>query len=551
MDEDTFDKINIESNSNPIPLGKTNKVINQGEQFNQEREDSKLYRFTGAFNTLFNNVLFNTTGSNSWQSFNQNIFRDITYPATEGGLSEEDLTYKESVTKHLSEENGWFGFYDPNPANAELCTWIDMEPRRELFSMIPQNSVKNWEVTVTYPTLFNGLAGDLNHPIVNGGLLLIDAVVTIIGERSMVTFATPVKHGLSQGNTIELSGLRSSDGGSTLSPFNGEYTVIRLGKDNGDDEEYYFSVDIGELVTINTLSRMSRIVSGRKSKYYARVFKKINTKGGNLIEDDDYEIYPLAFTQTIYEDKAHQYVFNEDIDITDLKDNLNRPLSEVYITVIKTTNSVFTDIKSGIKMPLFTNAESNLGISDVNRITSDTLTSHIPIEDNVTISGDLFYGDIVEYNVMEAKETILGDVYHRFNTLNRESGGAVGEIDLGVRLEGYMYKPHHKIQIKEYSNYIEQGLYNTLDKPSYATPIGDGRYLWRDLLDIGLNDTQDTYLDYPFLNGSHYINTCISLPLLRQDPFGFYGLQWVNYPADTSGVLMEDNTIVKNTQDVC
>jgi hypothetical protein len=552
VNEDTFDKIKLESKSNLLPIGETNKVINSGEQFNTERQDAKLYRLTGSFNTLFTNVLFNSTGTNSWASFNQNVFRDATFPPNNSVNDEEDLSYREAVSKYLTESNGWFGYYDPNPSVSSLCNWVDMEPNNTLFSMASKNLVKNWEVTVTYPASLNNQPGDFTHTIVNGGLLLIDTFQTVIGGRNMLTFATPVKHNLEQGDAVQLSGLLVDDGGSSLSPYNGLYSVIRTGKDNGDDKEYYFSVDIEETVSISNSSRMAKTISGRKSVYYVRVFKKVNTKGGTLIENDDYEIYPLAFGQTIYEDKAFQYVFNEDIDITDLTDNLNRPLSELYITVIKTdSNNTFTATKSGVKMPLFTNADSNLGLSDINRITNDGSTSHVPLNANLTIDDELFYGDVVEYNILEARETILGDVYHRFNTVNRENGGSVDGNDLGVRLEGYVYKPHHKIQIREYSNYVEQGTNNTLNRPSYSVALGDGRYLWRDLLDIGVNDTQETYLDYPFLNGSHYINSCISLPLLRQDPFNFYGLQWVNYPADTSGIPMEDNTITKTSQDVC
>ena len=550
VNEDTFDKVQFESKSTILPMGETNKVINVGEQFNTERQNSKYYRITGTFNSLFNNVLINTTGSNSWATFNKDAFIIV-----ENGVvndTSDDLTYRESVTKYLTENNGWFGYNDPDPSNQELCTWVDMEPRRELFSLSPKTLDKNWELTVTYPTKLGGMEGDYLHPIVNGGLFLIDVFQTVIGDRDMLTFATPVKHNLSQGDTVDLRRLLINDGSSTLSPFNGQYPVVRLGKDNGDEKEYYFSVDIEKLIATNSTSRMSKMVNGRKSSYYVRVFTKIKTKFSNVIEDDDYEIYPLAFGQTIYEDKAQQFVFNEDIDISGLKDNLGRPLSEIYLTLIKTnSNGVFTPIKSGIKMPLFTNGASNNGLSDINRITNAT-TSDIPLDDNVLIDNETFYGDVVEYSVFDLKETVLGDVYHRFNTYNRESGGVVdGDIDLGIRYEGYVYKPHHKIKIREYSNYIEQGNFSTLDKPSYATSLNDGRYIWRDLLDIGLNDTQETYLDYPFLNGSHYINTCVTLPLFRQDPFGFYSLQWEDYPTDAQGVMMDDKVITKTSQDVC
>lgn len=552
VNKDTIDKIEIVSKTNILPIDEIHKVINLGEQFNDERQNSKLYRLTGTFNTLFNNVLINTTGINSWRTFNEPIFKDETN--INGGI----LTYKESVRKHLRENNGWFGYKDPESINKTSCTWVDMEPNRELFTMTPKNLIKNWEVTITYPALYYNQTGNFTHPIVNGGLLLINVSVSKIGDRQMLTFETPVKHGLKRGDAVKLSGLIDV-GGSNLSPHNGEFNVSRVGEDNGDKLEYCFSVDIDELVNINNSSRMRKIVNGRESAYYIRMFKKINTTGGKLIEDDDYEIYPLAFGQTIYEDKMNQFVFNEDIDVSGLRDNLGRPLSEIFITVIKTdSNNVFTETKSGIKLPYINNIENNLGLSDINRITNNITTSHIPLESNVKVDNEWFFGDVVEYNVFDFQETVLGDVYHRFNTINRETGGSInGAItegvttDLGVRLEGYVYKPHHKIKIREFSNYIEEGTYNTLNKPNYAINIGDGRYIWRDMMDIGINDSKEEYLDYPFLNGRHYINSSITLPLFRQDPFNLYKLKWTNYPPEASGIEMEDKVIIKNSEDVC
>jgi hypothetical protein len=283
------------------------------------------------------------------------------------------------------------------------------------------------------------------------------------------------------------------------------------------------------------------------------------------MEVDDYEIFPLAFSQTIFEDKVNQFVINEDIDISDLVDNLGRPLSEIYISLIKTSsNNTFTKIKSGLNIPHNTNVDGKISISDIRRITNDS-TSHEPLrnvisgDDSVDISDTSFYGDIVEYNELEQREKILSEVYHRFNTINRESqGNSLSNVDfngtnldLGIRNEGYIYKPHHKIKIREFSAYIEQGTSETLNKPDYAKSLNDGRYIWRDLLDIGFNDMNEEFLDYPFLNGNHYINSNIILPLKRQDPFNKYGLQYTNNPADLPGILMDESVIIKTQEDVC
>jgi len=487
VNENSFLKVQLKSNREMLPIDEVTKVINSGKQFNEERENSKFYRLTGTFNTLFNNVLLNTTGNNSLSTFNSIKFRNniLLTSEDENELNEDegDITYKESIKKYLKEDNGWFGYNDPDPNNMSLCKFTDLEPNRRLFSMSKKDGVMNWDLTVTYPVSIGNLPGDINHPLVLNGLAIISVENTTIGGRDMLTFTTAVKHGLSKGETVNLS---------------------------------------------------------------------------NLPSNEDYEIFPLAFSNTIYEDNVYKYVINEDIDISNLKDNLGRPLSEIYITVIKKNNAGFTNIKSGLKIPFINDIDVLKTIPDINRIT-DSSDSHEPLNSDVNITQDEFFGDVVEYNVLEQEEKILADVYHRFNTVNRINQNNVlsntdftgGSVNFGIRHEGYQYKAHHKIQIRKFSNYIEQGTPSTLNKPSYATNLNDGRFIWRDLLDIGLNDGTETTLDYPFLNGVHYINSNFILALERQDPFNFYKLQHTQFPSDISGILVDDNYIIKNTDDAC
>ncbi len=175
-----------------------------------------------------------------------------------------------------------------------------------------------------------------------------------------------------------------------------------------------------------------------------------------------------------------------------------------------------------------------------------------------------YYGDLVEYNKNEVKETILAEVSHRFNTLNRETSApldyvnSVGSnppltthINLGPRQEGYFYKAHNLIKIREFSSYVEQGDKFTEGMPNYAVNLGDGRYLWRDLLDIGFNESNDKPLDYPFLNGSHYMYENYCFYLRRQDPFNDWGLFWSTFPNDPIGNKITDKFTSNSEDDDC
>jgi hypothetical protein len=302
-----------------------------------------------------------------------------------------------------------------------------------------------------------------------------------------------------------------------------------------------------------------------------------------MVQVGDYESYNLAFSENIYTDTISQFVFNEDINVSGLTDNLGRPLSQLYLTVMKTdSNGLFTPISSGIETPFIPNLNTSnintylLNVPAINKIhNGGTLPfpSHIPLEVNINISGNSFYGDLVEYNVNEVQETTLAVVSHRFNTFNRETApsftyvSAVGlppsptnpsgtpptntTTTLGPRQEGYYYITHRLITIREFSSYIQQGQLSIDIIPPYAVNLGDGTYLWRDLLDIGFNESSSQTLDYPFLNGCHYMYDNYCFYVRRQDPFDNWGLYYSNFPSDPLGESMTNQYTVNSADNVC
>ena len=45
----------------------------------------------------------------------------------------------------------------------------------------------------------------------------------------------------------------------------------------------------------------------------------------------------------------------------------------------------------------------------------------LTLEDDITINENEFYGDVVEYEIVNCRETIVSNVYHRVNTAQRET----------------------------------------------------------------------------------------------------------------------------------
>jgi hypothetical protein len=590
-DTDTFIKLNLEGSRRLLPKNEINETVNSAEVFNKERQSSKKYRVLGTIKPLVSNVLFNMTSNynsntdfSDSESYGWSIFNDIKFRKDPIDDYNDDtgqysgLTYPQSYKKFLKEKDGWFGFYNPDILLTGNCDFYTMEPKKERFTFKPSSN-KKWELTLTYP-----FSADTTHYLVVNGLKIIGSQTVSIGGRDRVVFSTAVRHNLKQGDLVNITGLNPTS-------FDGRYRILRTGLDDGSMRDYYFSVDIDPTSINVTTAYFRRVLGGTQngfeSRYYLRLFKKITTVNTNInngiVEDDDYEIYQAAFSNTIFNDEVCQFVFNEDIDVGNIRDNLGRPISEMFLTIVKTRDNNFsTPIQAGLDCGLVngiivTNTQNP--IPDVRQLRDGPVgltnynDSPIPLTPNVNFNDDIFYGDIVEYNDYELIENVLGVVGHRFNTEDRISDGIQlglgclinsnsAKCIAGPRHEGYFYYPHHRIKIRDFSTYIEQGNANTIGIPDYALDLGDGRWLWRDLLDIGVNDGQEETLNYPFLNGAHYMYQNFCFPVRRQDPYGQYDLYYgyetdqnggqVNFePYDIVGVGITNNFDVNSAEDAC
>jgi hypothetical protein len=79
----------------------------------------------------------------------------------------------------------------------------------------------------------------------------------------------------------------------------------------------------------------------------------------------------------------------------------------------------------------------------------------------------------------------------------------------------YKLNPFLEIKIRDYSNYVEVGNPAVMDSiPEYATTNSDNEKVWRDLLSIGYTELESGRgVDYPFVNGCHYIYSNLQLQI--------------------------------------
>lgn len=489
IDEDIILKQEFIHSNKPTPTESLDGVVDVSSIFKNERNISNCYRFLGNINIVASNVLFNYDGNLSYE--------DIISAREFDNDSGEYFFDQDEV---LLENDGWFYYLTGETS----CDKIYLEPVQDRFALYNTSGDTNWNLWLTYPYSVDEEILSFNGVPISDGVAIYSGATVLIDDRVMTAFICSINHGLSIDDEIIISG-------DVLTGYEGVHNVYQLGFGDGTYESNTFIVDINlgtPASFIGTNTSFKRRVEGIESQYYGRWFKKFSRLA-------EIEVYNTAFAKNYFSDQIYSYNFNRDYDLTDEVDYLQRPLTDVYLTVIKKQdysnnngNPFWTYVESGLKTML-TNTEY-----DINTI--NTVTTGDSIEIDLNNNSDILFGDIVEYNPVEQIETILEIPYHRFNTTNRESNNF---------LEGYYYKPHYKIPIRRFSDYIEQAFSGETDVPSYATQFSDGRVTWRDVLP---NDFSNG-TSIPFLNGCHYIYNTFNLLVQRQDPCGEYVIGNINF----------------------
>ena len=234
-----------------------------------------------------------------------------------------------------------------------------------------------------------------------------------------------------------------------------------------------------------------KVVNGVECDYYVRVFEKVpNFKNASAVTSSEYDIYKndseliheyqdkkydfeshvsrLAFAKNIYGDDVGEIVFTDDIDISNLIDNLGRPISTLYIMFFK-SNKGYKEWYG-----FYPNIEKNDKRIDINSDnvtyshcfgmltcgyeTSDESICNSDIDSIYTINnigessqgisiGKLnkgrddyyydteiaydvdkkFYGDICCYDGYNIVEESIQPIMHRFNTAQRESSKSLSK----------------------------------------------------------------------------------------------------------------------------
>jgi len=537
-------QLGLENTNKPIPLNDIDTTVSQFEQFEKERKESTIYRFYGVIKPVISNPIFNE---------NIKIYED----------NQNNIKTKTILSAGIFEKDGWVGYYNDEPDEdalqfndnkSALCDFFPFDPGYDRLRMLDSDGKQNYLLKITYPFEKKDIQIVKNNLgiTLKDGIPIIEQFEIEINGRMYVGFRTAMNHGLNQGDKIQLNNFIDLTANNTLNLDDKFYRVFKLGNQTNNKKLRTFIIDIdpSEIGFNLGTSTVKRVVKDKPSEYYVRRFKSLT------IDYKDYDLYPAAYGVTYFNDDVAAFNFKTDVNVKNLVDNLGRPLSELYLTIIKNDNdSDPTSVNSQYWLEQQQNLSSTINTrfwtpisggydleNDVNinyniRSYKDPNYVGSLYYENIDESDDFFDGDIVEYNENELLERRLEVVYHRINTIYREYLNSI-DSNKENKNKGYIYTPFNLIQIREYSNYINPlvNLQSIIDKfnitnpidivelrksfqiPDYATEIATNVYKWRDLLDIGFVDSSGGGVDYPFESGAHYIYLDKRFYLKRQDP---------------------------------
>ena len=535
-------QIGLENTNKPLPLNDIDTTVSEYEQFQKERKESTIYRFYGVINPLISNPIFND---------NIKIYEGL----DEGGSVK--ILNKKIFSSNIFEKDGWIGYYNDeidvdalqsNDRKSALCEFFPFDPGYDRLKFLDSDGIPNYLIKITYPfESRNDIVLVRNNVgiTINDGIPIISKFSIELNGRLYTGFKTVMNHGLSDGDNISLLNFIDDTLDNSLKLNKRFFRVIKVGNRTNDDKLRSFVIDVEpQEINFNIgVSTIKRVVRGVESKYYIRRFKSITTNY------TDYDLYPAAYGTSYFTDDVAAFNFKTDIDVKDLKDNLGRPLTELYLTVLKNDNDAD---QNSINTQYWLEQQKNLDPPNNNRFWTsmvggydleknenvnynirsygdDNYINSLYYE-NIDESDEIFDGDIIEYNDNELLERVLENIYHRFNTVYREK--------IVNKREGYIYTPFNIIQIKEFSNYIHPivNFQSILDKynitnpneivelkksfgiPDYAFELSTNVYKWRDILGIGEVDGIGDGVEYPFISGAHYMYLNERYYLQRQDP---------------------------------
>jgi hypothetical protein len=214
---------------------------------------------------------------------------------------------------------------------------------------------------------------------------------------------------------------------------------------------------------------------------YNRFFKVIATP-------DQFELFPIGFSNNVFGEQTYSYNFNVDINISEYLDEFGFPITELYLYAQYKNASIPVET-------LFAKQWSNTGVISTPQITTKALYN----SELAQSLNNVKYGDIIDYSKLKFLQVQLYP--EQFYITTPYNGGRLM----------WKYNPFIPLRLRYFTNSlytanISGASYSQVQSiPYYATNIDGGNYVWRNIMLEGYFDPiTGLGTNNPFVNDRRY-----------------------------------------------
>ena len=522
--------------------GDRNRSLNLVDQFEAERDYCSTYRLYGKIGLLYNNIISGATTGTNDTNYLENMYflpdwtgcNTVPCTGTPPGMVFDFIPSKRyGLTAAL-------GYEELTAYQDNWVTYISY-----VFSA-------NTGQSMTYYSDYIGPSG-MNFIAADGIPFELEVISGDTPDGQLIARLTcPVTHNVLAGEHIQLQNTPTAFGGGNIvnsldieytyggGPFSKQETVFKvdfLGNTLAGKDKYVININLPGNPTnitgtddVGTFKRIGNIGNSAEtlSQYYVHEHKLITNDNDYTLDKTGFEmgIYrkqgrvyharrtPDNTTKTIIREEFASYLWNCNVDIDRelYYDNLNRPISDLYLTIFTTNRNL---VWNWLSAPNFSPAgygwdwnfrhTGNVDPSIDNSVRPTRVTQNGTNGINLPVKGDVFRGAFVEYNSSELHEYIISEIGHtlKFNSNAMVEVGTTNEV-----LSKYKYQPHYRIPLRKFSSTITSSddFKNTPQYSRYSN--SEATHRWRAILPVEFYEELGGFkklgVSYPFLNDAHY-----------------------------------------------
>ena len=384
-----------------------NTSISLAQLYDDERQESEIYRPTFKVDYIYDNTY---TGTTDYLPFQYNLFYVDAVQSKLSGIWKGFPQYYE------------FDFFRP-PVNDNHIAYVAESAYTYNWTYYITHAsendyTKNMEVTYSGNTLNFQAQDGIPFVLFNSKQ----------GGANIISFQCFMPHGLTVNDYVELS---FSYGNQNV------FNVFSLGNSKSNSSDFVFNIvdvgytgntfDTGRLGTFKRIANPDNIET--KSKYYVRRNKVLANESNIYVTKSGFELNPFKNIRQFEfssitpnnidrvskksSSLTYNFTMKNDLIISGITDNQKRPLDEIYLTIINKGYSGYFNKpygNGGLKQGWFfnitkdpspwwenfnSNSDTNIPTSSYTRTNGSTETFYY---NDVLNIGDLIDGDFCEWN---------------------------------------------------------------------------------------------------------------------------------------------------------